>query len=166
LSDLKRPERPPVDEIFTKLKASVRKRGVQIPLLVREDGTIVDGKRRYWILEELTAEGSGIAFVPCVVLEDEDIEDDLRLLQAEVNVYRRGPSISELLTLAGKETSIEETQKFMEVDELVAELLKARGIGPRIFQVLVRQTHVVLPADFEAENDDDSEEEDLAEDYG
>lgn len=131
--------------------------------MVLEDGTIVDGKRRHRILEELAAEGIGTEFIPCVVLDD---EDDLNVLRAEVNAYRRSPSISELLTLAGKKASIEETQKFREVDELVAELLKARGIGPRIFQVLVRRTHVVLPADFEAENEDDLEEEDLAEDYG
>ena len=161
MSELKKPERPPADETYLKLKASVRRSGVQIPLLVREDGTIVDGKRRYWILEELEAEGVQVKFVPCVVLED---EDDPNLLRAEVNAYRRGPSISELLVLAGKEAKEKEGNvKYREVDELVAELLRARGIGPRIFRALVLQTQVVLPADFEIEDEGDLEDVDLDE---
>jgi len=153
---LKRPERPPADETYLKLKESIRVRGIRVPFLVLEDGTIVDGKRRYWILEELAAEGVQVKFIPCVVLEE---EDDPNVLRAEVNTYRRSPSISELLVLAGKEAKKEEgSTKYREVDELVAELLRARGIGPRIFRALVLQTQVNLPADFDAEDEGDLED--------
>ncbi len=157
MSELRRPERPPADETYLRLKESIRFRGVRVPLVVLEDGTIVDGKRRYWILEELAAEGVETQFVPCVVLEDGDDPDVLR---AEVNAYRRAPSVSELLVLAGKEsTEKEEVTKYREIDELVSELMRARGIGPRIFRILVLQTQVNLPADFEEEDEEDPEME-------
>jgi len=148
LSELKRPERPPEDETYQKLKASVAARGVKVPLLVTEDGTIVDGKRRYWILEELMAEGVEVKYVPCVVLED---RDDPKVVRAEVNTYRRGPSVSELMLLAGREVEEPENTRYRGTEELVAELLRARGIGPRIFRALVLQTRVYLPAEEEVE---------------
>jgi len=135
-----------------------------VPLLVTEDGTIVDGKRRYWILEELTDEGVQVEFVPCVVLED---EDDPNVLRAEVNAYRRGPSISELLALAGKESKgDEEDRKCRDVDEIISDLFKARGIGPRVFRALVLQTQVNLPTDFEVDTDEeDSGVDDFEEEF-
>jgi len=152
-----------VDETYLRLKASVKVRGIRVPLLVAEDGTIVDGKRRYWILEELADEGVQVEFVPCVVLED---EDDPRVLRAEVNAYRRSPSISELLALAGKEVKgDEEDRKCRDIDEIISDLLRARGIGPRVFRALVLQTRVTLPSDLDVDDEEDPEVDDFEEEF-
>lgn len=74
---------------------TVRKRGVLVPLIVRQNGSpdtyeIVAGKRRYHAALAVTAEGGGIDELPCAVME---AGDDAAALEASLieNIARLDP---------------------------------------------------------------------------
>lgn len=65
---------------FTKLKESIREKGVLQPLVIKEDGTILSGHRRWFIADKLS-----ISMVPCTFAPKD--HDDRELL-IDYNRYR------------------------------------------------------------------------------
>lgn len=60
-------DKPP--EADANLMTSVREHGIQNPLLVRDDGTILDGRKRYAVMAD-----AGMALVPCRVIAVSDAD--------------------------------------------------------------------------------------------
>ncbi len=99
---------------------SIRARGVQQPLLVRENGKgyeIIAGRRRYFSLKAIVGDGGEIDAVPCAIMAKDDdaaaieaslIENTARLDPDEMTRYetfaqlvRKGKSVAEIAATFG-----------------------------------------------------------------
>ncbi len=106
---------PDIDDILP----SVKERGIRQPLIVRREGGtakkpkygIVAGRRRYFCLSAIAADGIEIADVPCCVM---DAKDDALAIETSIieNVARLAPTEMEqyeaFKTLADKGQSIDD----------------------------------------------------------
>ncbi len=141
-------EDPPRDEVFLMLKESIRKHGqVFMPLVIDGSNLVWDGKKRAAALAELLAEGEAISrSVPVIVVERDPGE-----LAREINILRRTPSIEDLMSLKVSAPEGEGKARVLgHEDELISQLLRTRGIAPRIFRELIRETMIyVSPLDEE-----------------
>ena len=112
---------PEIDDILP----SVKERGIRQPLIVRREGGtakkpkygIVAGRRRYFCLAAVAAEGKEIADVPCCVMDAKDdalaietsiIENVARLAPTEMEQYEafsalaeKGQSIDDIAAVFG-----------------------------------------------------------------
>jgi ParB-like chromosome segregation protein Spo0J len=77
----------PESEEYRQLEASIREHGIQQPLLIKSDGTILSGHRRYQVATRLLIE-----YLPCV----QSLAEDDRVAIIEANRYRR-KTASELM---------------------------------------------------------------------
>lgn len=75
-------------DTYQALKASIRERGVQIPIVLDEDGRIIDGHHRHRAWTELRAEGVSVEDFPTMILVGLD-DDEKRRRVIELNLYRR-----------------------------------------------------------------------------
>ncbi|AEH45828.1 hypothetical protein Thein_1974 [Thermodesulfatator indicus DSM 15286] len=135
LSDLTWDE-PERDGVYLLIKESIKKHGqIFMPLLIDPGNRVWDGRKRAEALEELIAGGEGVSkSVPVIVMEDPAD------LARELNVIRRPPAIEDLLSF----TTTEVEKRVPGREELISELLRARGIGPRIFRELIKETKIVV----------------------
>jgi len=144
-------EKPARDGVFLMLKESIRKHGqVFMPLIIDGENRVWDGKKRAAAVAELLAEGEAVSRSLPVVVVERDPEE----LAREINILRRIPSIEDLVALNDREVvpskQTEKPRILGRETELVSELLRARGIAPRIFRELVKETVIfVNPLDEE-----------------
>jgi len=135
-------EEPARDGVFLMLKESIRKHGqVFMPLVVDGDNRVWDGKKRAAALAELLSEGEPVSrSVPVIVVERDPDE-----LAREINILRRTPSIEDLMSLKVSAPEGEGKSRVLgREDQLVSQLLRARGIAPRIFRELIRETMIFV----------------------
>lgn len=125
-----------------------------MPLIVDKEMRVRDGRKRAAALEELLSEGAVVSeYVPVMVVERGSPD----IVAREVDLLRKPPSVEEIWALMeeGKVVPFPGAVRALgREDDLVSELLRARGIGPRILRELLRSTLVVL-APFEEENEDE-----------
>jgi ParB/RepB/Spo0J family partition protein len=99
--DPKQPRKFFSDEDLDRLGADMLARGVLVPLLLRTDGTIIDGERRW-----RAAQRKGIKELPVIITEKELPEKELRGIQlatvfhrADLSGYERWNACAELMCM-------------------------------------------------------------------
>ena len=128
-----------------------------VPLIVDKESRVRDGRKRAAALEELLSEGAPVSeFVPVIVVERGNPDSVAR----EVDLLKKPPSVEDIWALMGegKVVPFPGTARALgREDDLVSELLRSRGVGPRILREILRSTLVVL-SPLEEENEDEIRE--------
>jgi len=107
-------------ERLKELAASLKEFGVLQPLLVREDGSLDDGRTRYAIIaggrRRVAAEMAGLATLPIVIRDEE--AGRVRVLQLIENIQRRALAV------------LDEARAYQEIID--AEGISAEALGTRL----------------------------------
>jgi len=77
------------EEEYEALKADVAERGVVVPVVLDEEGNILDGHHRARAVEELRGEGRDVPDYPREIREDLENDEDKRDLAWRLNMQRR-----------------------------------------------------------------------------
>ncbi|HFC96937.1 MAG TPA: hypothetical protein ENJ40_00565 [Thermosulfurimonas dismutans] len=128
-----------------------------VPLIADKEMRVKDGRKRAAALEELLSEGAPVSeYVPVIVVERGSPDAVAR----EVDLLKRPPSVEEIWALMGEGKVVPfpgAARALGREDDLVSELLRSRGVGPRILRELLRSTLVVL-SPLEEENEEELRE--------
>ena len=142
IKELRPLEEPHRNASYKELEKSIRRHGVHTPAVVTQDGIIVDGGRRFRILEALNEE-----LIPVNVLKEEYTQEELWKLRAELNVRHRCPSPVEIQRASGLDVPISSESVTVppNLQALIEDILAAKGFGPQLLSLIARQITVVLP---------------------
>jgi ParB-like chromosome segregation protein Spo0J len=103
---------PETEEYFTRLEQDIRERGILVPLLAKEDGTLLAGHNRLTIAEKLN-----LKFVPVQYVKQTISEKEEQAFVIKDNLFRRQFSSAEWLQIYRK--------LYPDFEELIAEDSKA-----------------------------------------
>lgn len=81
-------------EYFTELEKDIRKRGIIVPLIAKEDGTLLAGHNRLEVARRV-----GLKFIPVQYVKEELSEEDEREFAVKDNLLRRQLSTDERFKL-------------------------------------------------------------------
>jgi len=153
-SELKLLEDPVRDSAFYELEALIRKWGLKQPLLVSKDNYIVDGGRRYVILEQMQEET-----IDVLSLMDDYEVDALKELRAILHYGHRNVCLSEIKRVCGQESlkplcnQISSRKK--SIEQIISDLFCAQGLGPRILMNILNKAPLIYLADDDEELQDE-----------
>ena len=152
---LKPIEKPEQDSTYYELKSLIEKSGIIKPLIVTEDGLIIDGCRRHLVAIELKS-----TYVDVFEVEVQD-ENEARWLRAAMHAGRRSGTLSDITPLLSSDNppiQVVSQQPFRESYQLANDMLCARGFGPRVLAAIIRKQPIIF-----LDNDEEDDSQSLQE---